>query len=70
MSFSSPEPPAECPTCGAIGMIIVITGPDAEAIRFTCGCSVPVSVHREITHNGDDTDNEGDDDADSLKGPA
>jgi hypothetical protein len=46
MNSSSTDPPAptECPTCDATGVMVVVTGPDAEAIRFSCGCPVPVEV--------------------------
>lgn len=39
-----PPAPAECPTCGETSRKITVTGPDAEDIRFSCGCPVPVEV--------------------------
>lgn len=57
------EPPADCPKCGEARIAVIGTGPDAEDIRFDCGCPVPVEVMRELMSGAPFDDASGGDDS-------
>jgi hypothetical protein len=44
MSAPSTAPLPECPVCEEMSVGIVVNGPDADAIQFSCGCPVPLEV--------------------------